>query len=120
MATKAEHLKALKAKHPSLTKMVDGVESTLSDSEYEAMIDGWATTMAADDVRTALIASGGQSADYSEHRTNVHSGYGYKSLPDQLDQLYHDIDDGKFGADAKTGTWYAAVKAVKDKYTKPS
>ena len=120
MATKAEHVTALKAKHSSLTKMVNGVESTLSDSEYEATIDGWATTMAAADVRTALIASGGQSADYSEHRTNVHSGYGYKSLPDQLDQLYHDIDDGKFGADAKTGTWYAAVKAVKDKYTKPS
>ena len=120
MATKAEHITALKAQYSSLSKMVDGVSSTLSDSEYEATIDDWATTRAAEDVQKALIEDGGQSADYAALRTSVHSGHGYKSIPDQLDQLYHDVDDGKFGADAKTGTWYAAVKAVKDKYTKPS
>jgi hypothetical protein len=119
MATKAEHITALKAQYSSLTKLTDGVRSTLSDSEYEATIDDWATTRAAEDVREALIESGGESTAYVEHRTNAFSGYGYKSLPDQLDQLYHDIDDGKFGTDAKTGAWYAAVKAVKDKYTKP-
>jgi len=119
MATKAEHITALKAQYSSLTKLTDGVRSTLSDSEYEATIDDWATTRAAEDVREALIESGGESTTYVEHRTNAFSGYGYKSLPDQLDQLYHDIDDGKFGTDAKTGAWYAAVKAVKDKYTKP-
>ena len=119
MATKAEHITALKAEYSSLTKLADGVRSTLSDSEYEATIDDWATTRAAEDVREALIESGGESTTYVEHRTNAFSGYGYKSLPDQLDQLYHDIDDGKFGTDAKTGAWYAAVKAVKDKYTKP-
>ena len=43
MATKAEHVTALKAKHPTLSKMVDGVTSTLNDSEYEATIDEWAT-----------------------------------------------------------------------------
>ena len=117
MATKAEHVTALKAEHSSLTKMVDGVESTLSDSEYESIIDGWATTMAADDVRTALIASGGQSADYASLRTDFRSDYSYKSVPDQLDQLWHDIDDGKLD---KTGSWYTAIKAGKDKYTKPS
>ena len=42
----------------------------------------------------------------------------YPDLPDQLAALYHDIDDGKLGADAKTGTWYAAVKAVKDEFPK--
>ena len=42
----------------------------------------------------------------------------YAELTDQLDQLYHDIDDGKLGADAKTGDWYTAVKAVKDGYPK--
>ena len=120
MATKAEHITALKAEYSSLTKMTNGVRSTLSDSEYESTIDDWATTRAAEDVRNALIESGGETADYAALRTSVNSGHGYKSLPDQLDQLYHDIDDGKFGADAKTGTWYAAVKVVKDKYTKPS
>jgi hypothetical protein len=119
MATKAEHLTAIRAEHSSLTKLSDGVSTTLSDSEYEATIDRWATVRAAEDVRKALIEDGGQSADYSIFRTDVHSGHGYKSITDQLDQLYHDVDDGKFGSDAKTGAWYLAVKAVKDKYTKP-
>ena len=116
MATKAEHITALKAEHSSLTKMTNGVSSTLSDSEYEATIDDWATTRAAEDVRKALIESGGESADYAALRTSVHSGHGYKLIEDQLDQLYHDIDDGKLD---KTGSWYTAIKAVKDKYTKP-
>ena len=34
-------------------------------------------------------------------------------MGDQLDKLFHDIDDGKLGEDAKTGTWYLAVKQVK-------
>ena len=42
----------------------------------------------------------------------------YPILIEQLDALWHDIDDGKLGADAKTGTWYVAIKAVKDKYPK--
>ena len=35
----------------------------------------------------------------------------YPSWQDQVDQLWHDIDDGKLD---KTGTWYKAVKAIKD------
>ena len=35
----------------------------------------------------------------------------YGSLQSQLDKLWHDIDDGKLD---KNGTWYKAVKAVKD------
>ena len=32
---------------------------------------------------------------------------------EQLDQLFRDVDAGKFGADAKTGEWYLAIKEVK-------
>ena len=39
----------------------------------------------------------------------------YSYFGDQLDQLWHDIDDGKLD---KTGSWYLAIKAVKDKYPK--
>ena len=31
-----------------------------------------------------------------------------------LDKLWHDINDGKFGEDAKTATWFLAIKQVKD------
>jgi len=116
MATKAEHLKALKAKHSSLTRVVNGVSETLSDSEFNATIDEWATANAATDVRNELIANGGQSADYARFRTDSMIDGSYPSIPDQLDKLFHDITDGKLD---ETGSWYKAVKATKDKFRKP-
>jgi len=38
----------------------------------------------------------------------------YDSIKEQLDKLWHDIDTGKLGSDAKTGTWFTSVKKVKD------
>ena len=40
----------------------------------------------------------------------------YSALNEQLDKLYHYIDSGKFGDTAKTGQFYLARKAVKDKF----
>jgi|TARA_R100000995_G_C3445796_1_gene105595 hypothetical protein len=57
-----------------------------------------------------LIKSG---ATYATKRKTY-----YPLVAEQLDLLYHDIDAGKFGADAKTGTLYVKLKAVKDKYPK--
>ena len=120
MATKAEWVTTLKEQNPSLQKMVDGVNVALDSSEYEAMIDQWATSNAEADVYNAVKAAGGESTDYVQLRTDALSGSGYKRIPDQLDLLYKDIAAGKLGEDAKTGGWYLDVKAVKDKYTKPS
>ena len=39
----------------------------------------------------------------------------YKSVVDQLDQLYHDMTAGKLDA---TGEWHKSIKAIKDKYPK--
>ena len=39
----------------------------------------------------------------------------YLSWREQLDKLYHDIDDGKLD---KTGSWYTHIKAVKDANSK--
>ena len=116
MATKAEHITSLKVSHSSLHRMVDGVRVALSDSEYEAKIDAWATANAATDVRNELIASGGASADYASFRTDSMIDGSYPSIPDQLDMLFHDITDGKLD---ETGSWYQAVKATKDKFRKP-
>ena len=44
----------------------------------------------------------------------------YPLITEQLDQLYHDIESGKFGADAKTGSWYVGITSVKTAYPKPS
>ena len=43
---------------------------------------------------------------------------GYNNIADQLDQLWHDIDNGKFGEDAKTGIWYNGIKSTKAAYPK--
>ena len=39
----------------------------------------------------------------------------YKSVVDQLDQLYHDMTANKLDS---TGEWHKAIKAVKDKHAK--
>ena len=39
----------------------------------------------------------------------------YLSWQEQLDKLYHDINDGKLD---KTGSWYKHIKAVKDANSK--
>ena len=44
---------------------------------------------------------------------------GYGSIGEQLDQLYHDINAGKFGADAKTGDWFVGITSVKTLNPKP-
>ena len=43
----------------------------------------------------------------------------YPDITEQLDQLYHDIEAGKFGADAKTGEWFVGITSVKTAFPKP-
>ena len=43
---------------------------------------------------------------------------GYLPLQEQLDQLYRDINAGKFGADAKTGEWFVGISSVKTIFPK--
>ena len=54
-----------------------------------------------------------------QRRIGVGDTSGYPNIRTQLDQLWHDIDSGKLGDTAKTGTWYLAVKKVKDYFPKP-
>ena len=48
-----------------------------------------------------------------ERVAGVGTTAGYESISNQLDQLYHDIDAGKFGSDAKTGVWFVGISSVK-------
>ena len=41
----------------------------------------------------------------------------YPDLDHQLDMIFHDIEEGKLD---KTGSFYCAIKKVKEKYPKPS
>ena len=46
--------------------------------------------------------------------------YAFEMWGDQLDQLYHDIESGKFGEAAKSGDWYVGITSIKNAYPKPS
>ena len=45
---------------------------------------------------------------------------GYPQINVQLDQLWQDINDGKFGTDAKSGSWFVGISSVKTAFPKPS
>ena len=49
----------------------------------------------------------------SQRRLGVGSTSGYPLIELQLDQLYHDMTDGKLGAGATTGSWYVGITSVK-------
>ena len=57
--------------------------------------------------------------DYINKRTVGVSTTVYPGMAEQLDQLYHDINAGKFGADAKTGDWFVGITCVKTLNPKP-
>ena len=107
MATLNQWKTTLREANPSLTKMVDVNSIDLSTDEYNATIDGWAQASFDQEVETALIADGGQSAKYAQYRAAA-----YPSIADQLDMQYHD------GVNSTT-TWADAIAAVKAKYAKP-
>ena len=43
-----------------------------------------------------------------------HSKPSYPGIAEQLDLLWHDIDDGKLGDTAKASSFYTTIKNVKD------
>ena len=43
----------------------------------------------------------------------------YPGIKEQLDQLYHDMKDGKLGVGATTGSWFVGITTVKTAHPKP-
>ena len=54
-----------------------------------------------------------------ERVAGVGTTAGYETIANQLDQLYHDMKDGKLGAGATTGSWYVGITSVKTAFPKP-
>ena len=57
---------------------------------------------------------------YQIDRVSVASTVHYPNIDIQLDQLYHDINSGKFGSEAKNGDWFVGITSVKTAHPKPS
>ena len=44
----------------------------------------------------------------------------FEEITEQLDMLFHGIEAGKFGEDAKTSRFYLHIKGIKDANPKPT
>ena len=66
------------------------------------------------DSQLATYETAGNTAE-SNYTVDEKRKTEYLSWQEQLDKLYHDIDDGKLD---KTGSWYTHIKAVKDANSK--
>jgi len=85
------------------------------NSDGTALIDNPVTELPTEaELNAKLVAL---QATYDDrnlpYKNNRRNAYPY--IFDQIDKLWHDIDDGKLD---KTGSFYASIKAVKDKYPK--
>ena len=65
-----------------------------------------------------LVANARAELDKLSYRQDRR--YAFEMWGDQLDQLYHDIESGKFGEAAKYGDWYVGIRSIKDAYAKAS
>ena len=95
------------------------VEFTTEDNKITYWSDD-SVTKPTDSEITTELARLQAIEDWSTNRrvgTATTSGYG--SFSSQLDQLYHDMKDGKLGAAATTGSWYVGITSVKTLYPKP-
>jgi len=94
----ADSKETIKASFTAPThKVVDGVQIDLTAEEVDAILDEWTDNEHARQV----------DEDANGYKSNRASEY--PSIPDQLDDIYHN------GIDA----WKATIKVTKDKYPKP-
>ena len=56
---------------------------------------------------------------YRTDRVSFGSTVNYPPISTQLDQLYHDMADGKLGVGATTGSWFVGITTVKTAHPKP-
>ena len=55
-----------------------------------------------------------ENKEYKRQRVvGVGTTAGYELIQNQLDQLYHDMKDGKLGVAATTGSWFVGITSVK-------
>ena len=88
------------------------------DIENDTIKNLWgdASSLLMSDINTKAVELKNAS-EYVDGRVGITSGYA--PLQTQLDQLYHDMKDGKLGAAATTGSWYVGITSVKTIFPKP-
>ena len=107
---------------PSISEIIKEIDPTaivIVDDEDVDKIQ-WLEGTNAIDKATILAKKSEIEVEWSKNKYQRDRKEDFRQLgiATELDLLWHDIDDGKFGADAKTGGFYTTIKALKDKYPK--
>ena len=89
---------------------IDPVNDTITN------LTGDASSLSMSDINTKAIQLK-NAEEYIDGRVGITSGYPLLSV--QLDQLWHDMKDGKLGAGATTGSWYVGISSIKNLFPKP-
>ena len=89
----------------------------IDDKDGALKEDGTQVTLVQSNIDAARVEL--DKLNYQQHRVGTATTSGYISIQDQLDQLYHDMKDGKLGVAATTGSWYVGITSVKTLYPKP-
>ena len=89
---------------------IDPVNDTITN------LTGDASFLSMSDINTKAIQLK-NAEEYIDGRVGITSGYPLLSV--QLDQLWHDMKDGKLGAGATTGSWYVGISSIKNLFPKP-
>jgi len=87
------------------------------NSDGTALIDNPVTELPTEAEINAKLAELQSAYDAKNQTYQINRAKEYSHIFDQLDQLWHDIDDGKLD---KTGSFYTAIKTIKDKHPKSS
>ena len=107
---------------PDLTDVIREIDPTavviIDDDDVDKI--QWVDGTTEIDKATILAKKAEIDAEWSKKKYQRDRKEDFRQLgiATELDLLWHDIDDGKFGADAKTGGFYTTIKALKDKYPK--
>ena len=101
--------KAIYKSHPNVARIDDG------GSCYDA--SGNVVTLNQSNNDAARVEL--DKTKYQTERVSLGSTVRYPDISTQLDQLYHDMADGKLGVGATTGSWYVGITSVKVAHPKP-
>lgn len=77
------------------TKILNGVEVALTEEEEK-------------EIEAQIVKDKKLAEDYAKVKYKDDRKMAYDPIPEQLDQIYHDMDG-----------WKARIKSIKDKFPKP-
>ena len=96
----------------------DVINDSFTDEQKIAKANDWNTDYESDNDYKIKRKSGKATSSLNNttgKRENIVKQSGYDLIGEQLDKLWHDIDEGKLD---KTGSFYTSIKTIKDRWSK--